>query len=486
MENNNLISLSINSNSTELDKFYDRLSTFGYKIHSIDSIDNIKNENWENTKPNIVFINAPTEDNVEELCNASKKFKELLPNSMLICVMAINSEVHYSSLEEIQFDLVYQFPLEEELLINAIFENSPIDLENHQLSLDIMARVNVFDLKEGEQVPFDLYVCLPANKKVILYNKKEAKVDKEMMSKFKENPHYNLYIKKTDLNSYYQYCTMGLSSIKTSSLSEIEKQKAINTELKKLMGGFFDSSEKIESDSQQLLDNLGKVIGQLEDSSGSKKVLSERINRIAAQQLTSYSHSKNVSIYCALFGMAVGINEPESLRMGGFLHDLGMSDLPSELWQKDFSDMNDDEKAQFMLHPGNAKMTLSMKKLNLPKEVEQMILQHHEHMDGSGFPYGLEKDKIHPYAKVCAFADEFDVLTSVREGYKQLSPRQAMLRISGIDGKVASPIYDPEFHLPIVEQFLTGKLSLDEPFEYGNGDNKEDTVYGNIKIKKGA
>src|ERR1035437_720964 len=148
--------------------------------------------------------------------------------------------------------------------------------------------------------------------------------------------------------------------------------------------------------------------------------------------------------------MTLGLTDSESLKLGGMLHDVGKGTLSST-----------DDK-EYRLHPVAGLSSLIKRQVNITKEVQDMVLYHHEHTDGSGFPTGLKGDEIPPYAKVCAFANEFDKLTSIRPGFPQLSPAEAFRRVAGLDGEPPSPIYDPAFHKPLVDKFLAKSEPLSD------------------------
>ncbi|MFK8139166.1 MAG: HD-GYP domain-containing protein [Bdellovibrionales bacterium] len=458
--NNNIFVVNMADQDPAVSDLLKRLKSFGYVCMPIEKNNDITFGNGV-AKTKLAILKISSDSSNDQNLELIQKLKKYHPDIKILAVFSRKIESDQAVFLDSGVDYIYQYPFEDELLINTVFEICPIDLGDRNLSIDILARVNITDIKAGDQLPFSLYVFLPANEKIIPYNKKDQPLDSQVVSKFSEHSHYNLYIKKSELKDYLDYCAKGLTELSAANMDHRKKQKAINNELKSLMGGFFTSTEGDEKDQNQIIDNLGKVLSHLDDASGDKEDLVKTVEHVASQQLTNFTHSRNVATYCALFGMSVGINEPQSLRMGGLLHDLGMSDLTSNLLTKDFNKMSEDEQAQFKLHPGNAKLTLMSKGVNLPKFVMNMITQHHELPDGSGFPYGLKSQEIDPFAKICAFADVFDTLTSVREGYVQLSPEKAMIKIAGLDGAQPDLIFEEEFHLPIIVDFL-GKKRFDE------------------------
>ncbi len=111
-------------------------------------------------------------------------------------------------------------------------------------------------------------------------------------------------------------------------------------------------------------------------------------------------------------GAVLGYNESKMTELGiaALLHDIGLYKLrdliesPGKLSKKQF--------LQIKKHPiYSAKM---VKKLHLPKHCIQAIVQHHEREDGSGYPSGIEGDRIHEYAKIVGLADIAEALTHRR------------------------------------------------------------------------
>jgi HD-GYP domain-containing protein (c-di-GMP phosphodiesterase class II) len=374
---------------------------------------------------------------------------------------------------------VYQSPFEDEFLINKFFEFAPIYFEPKELTLDQLMRVNILDIERVEKLDFEVFVFLPLNQRAILYLDKNQPVDERIVKKFKENPHYNLYIRRADLSQYLEFCRHVIRADGEPAVQEKDRARHVSEKIAGLMGGFFSDDAITEDDGRVLLDNMKTLLQGLEDQSGSKKNIVASVNRYASQRLTHYTHAHNVATYCAIFGLAAGINEPETLRMGGLLHDLGLADLPSLLLEKDLNEMCEDDAAQYKLHPGGGKFSVERQKLGVPKEVIDMILLHHEHADGSGYPYGKTTDEIPPMAKICALADVFDRLTSVRTGHRQLSPAAAMRRIAGLDGQPPEPVFDPSFHQPIIDRFMTDLMGSTEVFEQA-----EDTSAANEPITR--
>ena len=91
-------------------------------------------------------------------------------------------------------------------------------------------------------------------------------------------------------------------------------------------------------------------------------------------------------------------------------HDVGKIAIPTEILLKP-GPLNDQEKEIIKKHP---QISYQMIKDILSNEASQMVFQHHERIDGSGYPQGLAGDKINLGAKIIAVADAYDALVTSR------------------------------------------------------------------------
>lgn len=444
-----------------------RLETFGYRFIDCFTPEMIEFADVPVT-PSIALAPLGSSADPESLTGAVEALRLRFRDLYILGCTTSRQRQQTDGLFRVGVQEVYHSPFEDEFLINKFFEFAPIYFEPRELTLDQLLRVNILDVERVNKLDFEVFVFLPLNQRAILYIDKHQPVDERVVKKFKENPHYNLYIRRADLSHYLEFCRHIIRADGEPALQEKDRARHMSEKIAGLMGGFFSDDASTEDDGRALLNNVKALVQGLEDQSGSKKNMVEAVHHYASQRLTHYTHAHNVATYCAIFGLVAGINEPETLRMGGLLHDLGLADLPGSLLEKNLSEMSEDDAAQYKLHPGGGKFSVERQKLGVPKEVIDMILLHHEHTDGSGYPYGKKTDEIPPMAKICALADVFDRLTSVRTGHRQLSPAAAMRRIAGLDGLAPEPVFDHSFHQPIIDRFmaeLMGSNGTHEPTE---------------------
>ena len=128
----------------------------------------------------------------------------------------------------------------------------------------------------------------------------------------------------------------------------------------------------------------------------------------------TYEHSVNVSVICIALGKMLGFNKDQlyKLGMGGMLHDVGKTLIPSEIINKPGS-LTDHEYKIIQKHPELGFNYLQQNDAISPLS-RIVVYSHHERVDGSGYPRGLKSGEIHEFARIAAIADVFDALTSDR------------------------------------------------------------------------
>jgi HD-GYP domain-containing protein (c-di-GMP phosphodiesterase class II) len=118
----------------------------------------------------------------------------------------------------------------------------------------------------------------------------------------------------------------------------------------------------------------------------------------------------------------VDIQSLERQCYGYFLHDIGKCMLPLSVLKKP-GKLSQEDWVSMKKHPEWGYAIL-METGHLTEEAAYISMQHHERPDGSGYPFGM-KD-IHPCARICAIADIFDALISVRPYKSPMKPLDAI------------------------------------------------------------
>lgn len=153
-----------------------------------------------------------------------------------------------------------------------------------------------------------------------------------------------------------------------------------------------------------------------------------------------YYHSLNLSVLCLMLAKGLGLDAAQSrlLATGALLHDIGLTEVPSKILMK----TEPLTQAESNLRKMHCEYGVGMgKKLGLPDPVLQIIAQHHEMLDGSGYPKGLSGEAIHPLARIVALANHYDNLCNPHDIQKAITPHEALSQMfaqqrSRFDAKV--------------------------------------------------
>lgn len=139
-----------------------------------------------------------------------------------------------------------------------------------------------------------------------------------------------------------------------------------------------------------------------------------------------YSHSLNVCIYSTLLGMAKGYNREQlvTLGLGAMLHDIGKTQISMQVLLKPgmLSDLEYDE----MKRHAERGFYLLKDEPNIPLLAAHCAYQHHERLNGSGYPRGIKGNEIHEFAKWIGIVDSYDAMTSRRVYRDAMLPHQAV------------------------------------------------------------
>lgn len=173
---------------------------------------------------------------------------------------------------------------------------------------------------------------------------------------------------------------------------------------------------------------------------------------IDARDHYTHSHSENVSRYAVRIAeaMQLSTHEVEMIRQACELHDIGKIGVHDKILSKE-TILTPEEREQIKLHP--LKGAQILEPLNFLEGVIELVNQHHEHYDGSGYPFGHKKDEIPLGARIIHVADAYDAMTSAR-AYRKIpfTKSQAVEEVKKQSGIQFDPKVVSAF-LKVVDEF---------------------------------
>lgn len=239
---------------------------------------------------------------------------------------------------------------------------------------------------------------------------------------------------------------LALAAVNEHGVSYVIRKPWDNDELGELLGRSMDDyserimTRRIETNAVQLNKQLEEQKRALQSaaSMSPKQVAEALLRALSARGHETQAHCRRVSAYSVAMGEVLGVKgEPlVALERGALLHDIGTIAIPDAVYLK-AGKLTDEEWATMRTHP-EAGMHMLDGIENL-RESAQIVLQHHELWDGTGYPHKRKGDAICLGARIFSVADALDAMTSRRTYHKTISFAEAIGEIC----KMSGARYDP-------------------------------------------
>jgi HD-GYP domain-containing protein (c-di-GMP phosphodiesterase class II) len=194
-------------------------------------------------------------------------------------------------------------------------------------------------------------------------------------------------------------------------------------------------------DSSRFVSVAEKIGRGLVSLLASNDVLPRELFGIARHDFHTFTHVTNVASYSVLLAERLGIshrNELDQIAVAAMLHDIGKRFIPASILTKP-ARLSTGERAIVELHPARGYEELQHRQDLFTGQL-MIVYQHHEKIDGTGYPVGVTAEEIHPWAKLVAVVDVFDAMTGNRSYRRPASPSFALEYIR----KNTGTHFDPE------------------------------------------
>ncbi len=188
--------------------------------------------------------------------------------------------------------------------------------------------------------------------------------------------------------------------------------------------------KRVELELKNTLGRLHKIIGATVQAIASA---------VESRDPYTAGHQKRVADLARTIATEMGLPRDtiEGLRTAGAIHDLGKLSIPAEILSKP-SKLSDIEFALIKTHPQGGFEIL--KDISFPWPVARIVLEHHERMDGSGYPRGLKGEEILVESRILGVADVVEAIASHRPYRPAKGVEAALQEIAANSGT----LYDPE------------------------------------------
>ncbi|WP_333608625.1 HD-GYP domain-containing protein [Arsukibacterium sp.] len=222
--------------------------------------------------------------------------------------------------------------------------------------------------------------------------------------------------------------------LQQDKMKRIEQAKAHRRDLQKTEKAFQHSLNQVKSLMKLLgsrplnaISEADQLIGLLTDNIvNAQSLVLHLMSGSSKEQENLYYHALNVSILSMMLAKNLDYSA-ENIKIAGIgalFHDVGKLKIPTQILRKT-TPLTAPEANLLKLHTRFGTELVSLAD-NFPLEASVILEQHHEHIDGSGYPKGLSNQQIHPLARLVAVVNAFDNLCHPSDGSKGRSPHHAL------------------------------------------------------------
>ena len=299
----------------------------------------------------------------------------------------------------------------------------------------------------GGPLPYNLYINAAGDsgrvKFIRIFPEGDILTSEELKSL--QEKYVQLYLIDEERESFVQSLVKS-DGVGVEAKTEVVKESAIN-----YLDKVFDperefSTEVLEETIKGCRKNVENMVDLITDEDLSLTGLQNLIGNLSFHDFYTFDHSVNVSMYTIVIlkeiRPEVDKDELTLAGLGGMLHDIGKVNIPLNIINK-AGKLDDEEFAVIQSHPTRGKELIETQKKELQgvdfETIRDVVYQHHENYNGTGYPNKISGEDINFYARIVAVADFFDAVTTKRSYHSPLSMNDAVAIMENTVGKKIDP-----------------------------------------------
>lgn len=296
-----------------------------------------------------------------------------------------------------------------------------------------MRLINIYEVSPDDIVAQNVY----ASNGTLLV-KKGVPISIKVINNLNTHKIYSVYV--TD--AFTENLVKSLNLEEVFDLKDVidpHMRRSFNQEIRKRFEIFKKTKGlgRYSSQGSRLLQGVEEISHKIVDELVLKNDPLVSLSDIKQLDIYDYQHSVNTAVLSVLTGLKLGMSEQDLniLAQGSLLMNIG-NEFIIETVKKKKEKLTQDEFEVLKKHTEIGREILADQTI-LSGHVKNIVLNHHERMNGSGYPRGLKGKDIDVYSKIVMVADVYDAMTSDRPHRKAFSPNEALEYIMG-----ATSIFD--------------------------------------------
>lgn len=323
-----------------------------------------------------------------------------------------SSKKPYVYLGENDQDLFLDKKISKPYSFSSVFEKLKeslpyIEINNEKgeefLSTNQYNSIKIEDVINLKIAPFDYFLKINESK-FLKIAKEGVMVPTELLSNIKNKGVYIIYCKREDYQKFLDKMTQSSLNLNKMNLPKEVKMKFLSKTSDMIMDNIISEGISKESfiSSKQILDASMGIISENDDVFFLLKSLNDLDEN-------SYRHTLAVAMYSILIAKQMRFETEATIfkiTMGALFSDIGLKTLPDQVVKNAHVWINGEDLKIYKTHP-----TISAEFLRKSKDIDESVIQiveqHHENLDGTGYPKGLTTQQISPLAKLVRVSEEF-------------------------------------------------------------------------------
>lgn len=279
--------------------------------------------------------------------------------------------------------------------------------------------IKIESITDNSVTDFDIFLSI--GNTIILYASSGYLWLKEELESLISNGYIKMLVRKREFSKAKMYFQITKLPKISADLPPIERIQSIEQ-----VGSQFTKALYDGEITDACVDKAHKLAQSITECVGEDRTCIKAISSLASHDYYTYYHSIRVSTYAVAIAMEMGLSDENLLKdiaIGGIFHDIGKKEVGLEIVNK-VGTLNESEWKSMRSHPEFG--FNSVKESTLAYVPQEIILHHHEKLDGSGYPHGIDKNSLLPEVQIATLADVFDALTSSRSYQNKRSRFEAL------------------------------------------------------------
>jgi HD-GYP domain-containing protein (c-di-GMP phosphodiesterase class II) len=300
--------------------------------------------------------------------------------------------------------------------------------------------LNLRGLMAGERLTFNLYLKVNDGEefKYLSYLEAGEVLEYKWLAPLARMDIKHLYFHQEDLEKALAYLNNHLQLLEVEGAAQTKKKLNVLGEHLNLTLRQVFSAPRLGPHINLAEKQIDRIIEEFQRDKLSPKMVWEILYR----NYSLYNHSVNVCLLAVAMMLFLKKSNRESRLMGSaaLFIDLGMTRISEGILDKT-GGLTPEEWEETKKHPLIGKQMLRCHS-TLPAEGVQLVMEHHENADGSGYPEGLSLPRQHPWTRILRLLDAYDAITTFRP-YRAAQTPFAALKFLQKQESCWGPIFEP-------------------------------------------